>query len=337
MEFSFRMYDFLASSDSAKTAPEQALLWFSCTCRHGWSDLIQKSWKCQGELRSCPYRCMCAHLFARGVRRSHATGFDRVIEYESTKVRTSFASDGRIVSKFTSFLSLIDVYRYSIANAYIYLGVVCRIQLCCWKQNVFCYKALFCQVGPFRTLAEISQNNLPPWRSPRITMDNYGQLEWEVRMMPNSCCSGAPMLCALCTSWSANWLSTSSGAANRWFAWVNFPKCWFSRHQKRNLIWCNVHIMRFMVSYRNFPKVSACTVVNPRTRPACGAGAVLAKDQSFVSRLGNLLFNSQTTQTWVWLEKGASMDLQRTHKWFVIYIYIYLSESTIQKLKVRLQ
>ena len=125
------------------------------------------------------------------------------------------------------------------------------------------------------------------------------------------------------------------GAANRWFAWVNFPKCWFSRHQKRNLIWCNVHVMRFMVSCRNFPKVSACTVVNPRTRPACGAGAVLAKDQSFVSRLGNLLFNSQTTQTWVWLEKGASMDLQRTHKWFVIYIY--LSESTIQKLKVRLQ
>jgi hypothetical protein len=120
--------------------------------------------------------------------------------------------------------------------------VACRIQLCCWKQSVFCYKALFCQVGPFRTLAEISQNNLPPWRSPRITMDNYGQLEWEVRMMPNSCCSGAPMLCALCTSWSANWLSTSSGAANRWFAWVNFPKCWFSRHQKRNLIWCNVHI-----------------------------------------------------------------------------------------------
>lgn len=73
-----------------------------------------------------------------------------------------------------------------------------------------------------------------------------------------------------------------------------------------------------MISYRNFPKVSACTVVNPRSRPACGAGAVLAKDQSFVSRLGNLLFNSQTTQTWVWLEKGASMDLQRTHKWFVI-------------------
>jgi hypothetical protein len=71
--------------------------------------------------------------------------------------------------------------------------------------------------------------------------------------------------------------------------------------------------MIFMVSCRNFPKVSACTVVNPRTRPACGAGAVLAKDQSFVSRLGNLLFNSQTTKTWVWLEKGASMDLQPTN------------------------